>query len=392
MNCGGVPSLPRCADVAGGAVALVRVLEQLEPARLAGRQRRLAGEIGVVLAAVGIEGRASPARRPRAPSRIAVEGRVRRRRGTASPKIAAQVARRSRPRARAATTSCGLALAISNGESSGMRAWSCAAVGAAVPGQAAGRAVVDALVGLVLGLEEVLGERRHRLEVAERRHRAQAGLAQVAAAELHRERVGRPEGVRPGCGRRRRRPGRRRRATGRGTASRPSAAERARTCARTSARLQPGRRRLAGRRRARPRPIASAGGDGRALPASGSCLAERWTIATARRRLRCRDAATRRQRPAGARGREQEAFDDETASALRDGSGGHRRAGLAGRSLGRGDAAADAAGHRPDPERGRDLRGEPQLRQSLRPFPGANGLPDASDEQPRPARPRRHAR
>ena len=40
------------------------------------------------------------------------------------------------------------------------------------------------------------GELRHRLQVFERGHGAQAGLAHVLAAELHGERIGRAEAVR----------------------------------------------------------------------------------------------------------------------------------------------------------------------------------------------------
>ena len=69
------------------------------------------------------------------------------------------------------------------------------AVHAAVPGQPPGRTVVDAVVALVVGLEEMLGELRHRLQIFERRHGAQAGLLHILAAQLDGERIGRAEGM-----------------------------------------------------------------------------------------------------------------------------------------------------------------------------------------------------
>ena len=71
-----------------------------------------------------------------------------------------------------------------------------AAIHAAVPGQAAGRTVVDAVVALVGGVVIVLAERRRRLEIGERGHGAQSRLSHVLAAELHRAVVRRRETVR----------------------------------------------------------------------------------------------------------------------------------------------------------------------------------------------------
>ena len=71
-----------------------------------------------------------------------------------------------------------------------------AAVGPPVPGQAAGRAVVDALVGIVFGLEEMFREGRHGLQIFQRRRSARAGLQHVGARQLHGKGVRRPEGMR----------------------------------------------------------------------------------------------------------------------------------------------------------------------------------------------------
>jgi len=60
---------------------------------------------------------------------------------------------------------------------------------AAVPVVAPGRPLVLAVVAV--GLHVVLGERRHRLQVAERRHRAYAGQIHRRAAELDGFRIGR---------------------------------------------------------------------------------------------------------------------------------------------------------------------------------------------------------
>src|SRR5262249_29247906 len=59
------------------------------------------------------------------------------------------------------------------------------AVGTPVPGQAASRTVIDALIGLVLAVEEMLAELRHTLQVFEGWHGPQTGRVQIAATELH---------------------------------------------------------------------------------------------------------------------------------------------------------------------------------------------------------------
>lgn len=64
---------------------------------------------------------------------------------------------------------------------------------AAVPVVAAGRALVFGVVAVVL--VEVLGERRHVLQIAQRRRGARAGLVHLRAAGLDGQVIGRPVGM-----------------------------------------------------------------------------------------------------------------------------------------------------------------------------------------------------
>ena len=235
----------------------------------------------------------------------------------------------------------------------------------------------------------MLGERRRRLEVAQRRHGAQAraGACRRRRAAPRARWAGRRRG--PGCGRTRRPAGRRPTATGRGT-SRPARAPRQRHLgARTSARLS------ARPAAARSMPAAGRGADGRSTAApvaSGEHYQRRRLLhpsaevrhelqMAARRASRCSRGVRERRRP-GRLARpdvEQEAFDDETSICSCATARGAAPPCWPGRAV---LAADDAAVHRrarPDRERGRDLRGEPQLRQSLRQLPGRQ----------RPARARR---
>src|SRR5262249_4689752 len=66
------------------------------------------------------------------------------------------------------------------------------AVHAPVPGSPANRALVDALVAVVLGFMVVLGEKWRTGDIGERGCRTSAGLLQSGAALLHRKRMGRP--------------------------------------------------------------------------------------------------------------------------------------------------------------------------------------------------------
>ena len=68
-------------------------------------------------------------------------------------------------------------------------------IGAAVPHQPAARPIVDELVGLVLAVEEMLGELRHRLKIFQRRHRPEPRLPKILAALLDGKGVRRREGV-----------------------------------------------------------------------------------------------------------------------------------------------------------------------------------------------------
>ena len=65
----------------------------------------------------------------------------------------------------------------------------------AVPGEPAGRTVIDAVAGRVVGIEKMLGELRGRLQVFERRYGSYSGLLEVLPAELHRQRTWRAERV-----------------------------------------------------------------------------------------------------------------------------------------------------------------------------------------------------
>ncbi len=90
-------------------------------------------------------------------------------------------------------TSAASSFAISNGDSSGMRAWS--RPRSTRPSQV--RPPVGPLSMLASPSSSdskiVLGELRHGLQIAERRHGADARLTHILAAELHRQCIGRPE-------------------------------------------------------------------------------------------------------------------------------------------------------------------------------------------------------
>ena len=239
--------------MAARAIALGRVVEQREPARLLRRQPDAAGQVVVVLAAVGIEeaglllvGGQRLADGGDRPLAVVERGRAEQARDLGGVGCAAQ------PCGDVARARIGHLV----GREQGHARLVALQVDAAVPGEAAGRPVVDAGVAFVLGVVVVLGERRHVLQIGERGHRAQAGLSHVLAAELHVARCwpGRTRGR--GRGRWRTPSARRPTASCRRTSSRraPSAHAPAHRPARGSCRRRPRRRRRRrGRRRGRGR-------------------------------------------------------------------------------------------------------------------------------------------
>src|SRR3954449_11403597 len=106
------------------------------------------------------------------------------------------------------------------------------------------------------------------------------------------------------------------------------------------------------------------------------------------RRLRCREPRAPADRLAPRTGRG--GIRDETASALRDGPGGHRPLARPGGPR-RGRRRRPPAEARPDPERRRDLRGEPELRQPVRLVPRRQRPRPGQRDRQGPARPRRQA-
>ena len=179
------------ADVAARAIALRFVVEELQAVQFGLRQLRVAREVGVVLAGVRIE---SLGRLLEGFERLqhGFEGRV-----VAFEHVFAE--RRAE--------SAGVRRGFHGRSHFGRRAAHFerrqqrnsrlvgAAIDAAIPGQAAGRTRVDALVALVVRLVIVLGECRHRLQILQRRRGAHAGPMHIAAAQLNRQRIGRREPV-----------------------------------------------------------------------------------------------------------------------------------------------------------------------------------------------------
>ena len=192
MNCGGVPSLPRSLMWQPAQLPFSGSSNSSSPRCSAAESVAAAGKVGIVLAAVWIE------RPPVLLEHLeGLEDRIedrapvlKDRSAEDRPQVFAiarlQNARHDRVRARVRHL---------EGRQQRDARLGLAAVDPAVPGEAAGRPVVDALVGVVLAVEKVLRERRYRLQIGDRRHRPEPGLAQIAAAELDRSGVGWAEAV-----------------------------------------------------------------------------------------------------------------------------------------------------------------------------------------------------
>ena len=295
------------------AVALGRILVAPQPAQFGGRQRGLAGEHAVVLA---VERAELPAllvdlERQRGPldGLLRVGEHVVPRRA----ERAAELRRVARGRQLAREAGIVAVGHLIGGEQRQARLLA-RAVDAPVPGQATGRTGVHAMAVLVV--DEVLGEARHELRVAQRRDGARAHVRRIVVDErTGRARWGRRR--RPGRGTSRRRDGRcptglhRRRSRGRG---RPAAAPwagcrtRAARARRASRRRRPHPRahsRTRPRRAPSPRARPSrrhgrtrAGADG-TRPAGASraqraaCRSARKSSASVRSPIGCRPCATR---------------------------------------------------------------------------------------------------
>ncbi|CAJ8411046.1 Uncharacterised protein [Burkholderia pseudomallei] len=182
---------PAPAHVTARAVALLLVVEDLQPVQLGARQPRAARQVRVVLARVRIEHVGRLLERAER-----LQHRLERRAVVVEHARAERRAKRGRVRRgpHGARDLLGRAVHLERRRERRARLLG-AAVHAAVPREPARRAGVDALVALVVRFVIVLAERGHLLQVFERRHGAKALLAQIVAAELRGQRVRRPERV-----------------------------------------------------------------------------------------------------------------------------------------------------------------------------------------------------
>src|SRR5579862_6964023 len=179
--------------MAVAAIALFRIVEQRKAARFLLGQRHVAGEVGVVLAAVRIE-RAIILLINLKRLGGGGKGFV----GIGKDVIAENLAQVASVASVAYPRRCVGRRAVCHLK--GRQEWNtrliATAVDAAIPGQATGWSVVDATVALVVGFVIMLGERRHDLQIFERRHRPQTRFSHVLAAELYRQSVGWAQGMR----------------------------------------------------------------------------------------------------------------------------------------------------------------------------------------------------
>jgi len=173
----------RLAEMTGSAIALGRVFEQGAAMEFLRGQRALAGQKGVVAAGIGVEGGGVLLERAER-----LDGAVESIGGSREDVVAERRLERVGIGGPGEPCHHSVWAGIRHLERRQKRDPGLlgAAVDAAVPGQAAGRAVVDAFVALVLGIVEMLAEGGHRLQIAQRRHRALAWPVERRTAHLDR--------------------------------------------------------------------------------------------------------------------------------------------------------------------------------------------------------------
>ena len=176
-----------------GAIAFGWIVEEREAARLRGRQLLLAGQIGVVLAAeglklavillIGLEG---------------LQNGLERRAGVGEDRCAKGLAQLGGVGRAFDCGDDGCRTAVGHLERREQRQprLIAPAIHPTVPGQPAGRPVIDAGVCFVVGVVIMFGELRRRLHVAKRGDGAQSHVSHVLAAGLDRARIRRTIGVR----------------------------------------------------------------------------------------------------------------------------------------------------------------------------------------------------